>query len=359
MTIKFAGASMAAAALLTLMVLPVGLEAQVELRSRAARLTITGRVHTQWNHTSVNSEISSTFFVRRARLTAEIKINDFISGKVQPEYGEGAVSLRDAYVDLTFDPAFRWRIGQFKRPFDRFELVSSTQILVIERAGGVRGVPDCAGVGNVCSFSRFTEKLNFSDRDIGFEFLGNVGKFMWSASVTNGRGPNNRVDENGTKSYSGRLEYRGDGLTIGGNFGVHDYTNDSTGTDKYAPAFGVDVDWGQYEQPGVHLKAGFVYGDNWKNLTTADPSKFMTTQAIAAYMFGVKDNPFLYGIEPVFRVSYGDPDTDTAGDDGWLWTPGIAAYFSGRNKLALNFDIWSPATGGTQWSTKAQVYLHF
>jgi hypothetical protein len=288
-----------------------------------------------------------------------VKINDFISGKIQPEYGEGVVALRDAYLDLTFDRAFRARIGQFKRPFDRFELVSSTRILVIERVGGVRGSTDCAGVDGVCSLSRFTEKLSYSDRDLGFELLGNVGRFLWSAALTNGRGPNSRIDENGTKSYSGRLEYQHDGLVIGGHVGVHDYPNDSTGTDKYAAAWGADVDWGRYEQPGPHLTAGFVYGDNWKNLTTPDPTTFVSAQAITTYMFPVRDNSFVYGIEPVFRASWGDPDTDVAGDDGWLFTPGIVAYFADRNKLALNVDVWSPATGSTVWSTKVQAYLLF
>jgi hypothetical protein len=334
--------------------------AQVEIKSKAIEITLSGRVHMQWNQTSsTNAAVASTFFVRRARLTAEVKINDFISGKIQPEYGEGTVGLRDAYVDLTFDPAFRIRAGQFKRPFDRFELVSSTQILVIERAGGVRGVPDCSGISNVCSFSRFTEKLNYSDRDLGVAIGGRVSRLIWSASVTNGEGPNDVVDENGTKSYSGRLEYRYGGLVVGAHIGAHDYPNDSTGTDEYAVAFGGDVDWGGYEQPGPHVQAGFVYGDNWKNLTTPDPSKFASAQGIATYLFPIRENRFMYGIEPVARVSWGDPDTDVSGDDGWLFTPGLVLHFTGRNKFAINVDIWSPAAGETEYSAKAQLYLHF
>ena len=334
--------------------------AQVEIKSKAMEITLTGRLHMQWNHTSsTDAAVPSTFFVRRARLTAEIKVSDFISGKIQPEYGEGTVGLRDAYVDLNFDRAFRFRAGQFKRPFDRFELVSSTQILVIERVGGVRGISGCSGVGNVCSFSRFTEELNYSDRDLGFQILGDVGGVRYSASVTNGEGPNDRVDENGTKSYTGRLEYRGSGLTFGAHAGVHDYINDSTGTDKYAIAYGADVDWGQYEQPGPHVQAGVVYGDNWKNLRTPDPSKFVSAQGVVTYMFPIRENRFVYGIEPVARVSWGDPDTGVSSDDGWLFTPGLVCYFSGRNKFAINVDVWSHASGNTEWSGKAQMYLYF
>ena len=330
----------------------------VQLKSDAVELRITGRLQVQYNQTSVPDQIYSTFFVRRARITAEVKINDFIEGKIQPEYGEGTVSLRDAYVDFIFSPAFRFRAGQFKRPFDRFELVSSTQILVIERTGGVRGVADCAGVDNVCSYSRFTEELNFSDRDIGFEVGGRISRFVWSAAMTNGRGPNNKVDQNGTKSYTGRLEYRHSDLVIGANIGVHDYPNDSTLTDEYAMAFGGDVDWGAYEQPGPHLKAGVTYGENWRNLRTAEPSKFLTTQAIGTYLIPVEAR-HLFGLEPLLRVSWGDPDTDVSGDDGWLITPGFVFHVYGRNKIAINVDVWAPATGPTEYSTKVQAYLYF
>jgi CRISPR/Cas system-associated exonuclease Cas4 (RecB family) len=56
--------------------------AQVELKSKATELTVTGRVHLQWNSTSVDDELSNEFLMRRARLTAELKINDVVSGKI-------------------------------------------------------------------------------------------------------------------------------------------------------------------------------------------------------------------------------------------------------------------------------------
>jgi hypothetical protein len=336
--------------------------AQVEITSKAMSMKIDGRLHFQFNHTSVESALlPTTFFVRRARLEFEVKVNDFVSGKLQPEFGEGITGLRDAYVRLNFSPSFRTTFGQFKRPFDVFELTSSSQILVIERAGGVRAVDGCAGVGGVCSLSRFTEKLNYSDRDIGVMVDGALGGsgLQYMASVTNGRGPNNSIDENGSKSFTGRLEYRVGQLTFGGNVGMHDYPNDSTGTDEFGTAFGADVDWGAFEKPGPHVQAGFVYGDNWKNLTTPDPSKFMTGQVIGTYMFPVNENRFLYGVEPVFRASWGDPDTDVSDDEGWIFTPGVMLHFTGRNKFAVNVDIWTPATGDTEYSLKAQTYLHF
>jgi hypothetical protein len=343
--------------------------AQVEFTSDAATINLKGRVHIQFNHTSADAaELPTTFFVRRARLTAEITVNDFVYGKLQPEYGEGIVGLRDAYVRLSFSRAFRTTAGQFKRPFDVFELVSSTQILVIERAGGVREAADCAGIGSVCTLSRFTEKLLYADRDIGFMIDGRLSHWRYSGAITNGRGPNNTIDENGSKSFAGRLEYNfaGGNGRVGVHAAAHDYvfTNpaDSTTSDAYGYAYGADVDWGEYETPGVHVKVGVVYGDNWRNQVggaTADASKFLTAQAIVSYMFPIADSRFVYGIEPMGRVSWGDPDRAVGGDEGLLLTPGAVLFFSGRNKFAINIDYYQSKGLSAEYSVKAQMYLYF
>ena len=338
---------------------PTRVHAQVEIRSRAATLTVTGRVHAQFNTSSVTGEFSSEFLIRRARLTAEVEINDFVSGKVQPDFGEGKVDLKDAYVRLSFDPAFRVYAGQFKRPFDIFELPSSTQILVIERAGDVRGIDACAGPGGTCSLSRFTEKLQYSDRDIGVMVDGTSGTVRYRAAVTNGTG-GNTDDENGAKSYTARIDVTPvSNVRVAGNVGLHDYVNGVTGTDEYAVAYGADVEIGDYSD-GLHVQAGVIAGENWGTLdAVGDPVDFFTTQGIVSYKHGVGQNRFVEAVEPVGRVSWGNPDTSLDSDGGWLLTPGFVVHFTGRNKFAVNVDVWSPKTGDTEWALRAQSYLHF
>lgn len=359
--IRVAKANLAGALAFFVVAAPATVQAQVAVRSRAEAITITGRVHTQFNTTSVDGEIDSEFLMRRVRLTGELHINDFVSGKVQPDFGEGKITLKDAYVRLTFDPAFRATLGQFKRPFDLFELTSSTQILVIERAGGIRGLGTCSGPGGVCSLSRFTEKLGYSDRDIGVLIDGRDPSrtFRYMLSATNGTG-GNKDEENDRKSFGGRAEFTPmSDLRISGNVALHDYPNDTTAADEYAVAFGGDLEWGDYTE-GIHLKLGAVAGDNWKNLTAAgDPSKFLTAQGIVSYKYALAENRFVGAVEPVGRVSWGDPDTDASDDEGLLFTPGLVIHFTGRNKIALNVDIWSPSQGNTEWSLKVQSYLHF
>ena len=355
---------------------PVTGSAQLEIESKATKIKITGRVHALWDYSSSAEELSSVFLIRRARLTMEVSINDWIKGKVQPDFSTGfglenGIRLKDAYIDFVFSEPFRIRMGQFKRPFDRFELTSSTQILVIERTGAVRGADSCSGVGSVCSYSRLTEKLGFADRDVGLMIGGKIGHWVWSTSVTNGQifedlvtfsGPIDTTDVfSDGKSFGGRLEYRGSNLIIGVNGAAHDYANPvQLDQVDYGLGYGVDLDWGDYNGPGLHVKAGVTAGDNWKNLdTTGKPSNFLTTQGILAYRWGLASSNRVESIEIVGRASYADPDSGVSDDEGMLLTPGIVAYFTGRNKVALNLDAYKPGNLDWEYSVKLMTYLHF
>ncbi|UCC74472.1 MAG: hypothetical protein JSV86_07930 [Gemmatimonadota bacterium] len=355
--------------------------AQVEIEANAMAINLTGRLHAMWDYSSASEDLSSVFLIRRARLTMEIEVNDFISGKIQPEFSTGfslenGLRLKDAYVDMTFAPEFRVRMGQFKRPFDLFELTSSTQTLVIERTGVVRGVdPSCAGVGSICSYSRLTEKLGYSERDVGLMIGGVIDdNWVWSASFTNGtifEDVVRFISEDDTtevfsegKSFGGRLEYRGDKLRVGANAAAHDFANDSTLDEvDYGFAYGADLEWGSYTS-GLHVQAGITAGDNWRDLDTdGDPTFFWTTQGIVTYKIPVSNNRFVEAIEPVGRVSYADLDaeaTDEQINEGLLLTPGFVVYFIGRNKVALNVDIFAPGDDNdTEYSVKVMSYLHF
>ncbi len=350
--------------------------AQVEIKSKATEITLTGRLHALWDYSSAAEEFSNVFLIRRARLTMEIKVNDFISGKIQPDFTTGlglenGLRLKDAYVDMSFAPEFRARMGQFKRPFDVFELISSTQILVIERTGVLRGAEDCSGVGSNCSYSRLTERLGYSDRDVGLMVGGVVAdNWVWSASVTNGTifedvarfisGQDTTEVFSESKSFGGRLEYHRNNLRAGINAAAHDFLNDvDLDKNDYAFAYGADVDWGSYTS-GLHVQAGLTAGDNWKELDDeGNAATFWTTQGIVTYKVPVANSRIVEAWEPVGRVSYADPDTDASDDEGLLLTPGFVVYFTGRNKVALNVDIYTPGEGDTEYSVKVMSYLHF
>ena len=333
--------------------------AQTTVHTQAMEITLTGRLQTQLNTTSVPAEPGDQILIRRARFSAAVKINDFVSGLVVPEFAGAGAQLKVAYLRLAFGPALNATIGQYKRPFDVFTLTSSTDILVIERTGDIRGVDTCAGVGGVCSFNRFLEQLEYSATDIGIILDGHdrAGRVSYAVAVMNGPGPN-VADENGTKSYTGRLAVAATpNVHVGSNVAVHDYVNPLRGN-AYASAFEGDVEIGNFHR-GFHLQAGAVGGDNWRALVAGQPRRFLALQAIATYKVPVHRPPYAEAIEPIARVSWGNPDTATPNDGGVLLTPGLMWYIAGRNKIGANVDVWRPQQGATEWGLKVQSYLFF
>lgn len=332
------------------------LGAQATIAPRSASVRIGGRMHTQYATSTVES-YNSQFFFRRARIEADITVNDFFEARLQPEFGGFTAELKDAYVKFNFSPGLQVTLGQFKRPFDLFELASSTDLSLIERDGRVGGVNTCAGVGSVCSYSRLTQRLGFADRDIGVRVGGARGKVAYEASMTNGAGQN-VADENDAKSFSGRVTLKASpDLTLGANAALHDYVDPSK-DDAHAGAWGLDAQVGTWRD-GLLVQVGVVGGDNWRRLdASAEPASFLAFQGAASW-YAPLQGKRLVGIEPLLRLSYGDPDRDTADDGGVVVTPGLMLYVSGRSKIGFNVDVWSPQQGDTQRSLKVQSFLYF
>ena len=342
-----------------LLLLPATGVAQITVTTGNAELKVGGYFQGQLLTSSVDSYPQTTdLIIRRARLVFDLKLNDFISARFQPSYDVFVAGIQDAYVRLTFAPHARLTLGQFKRPFDVFSLTSSTQILVIERSGIVPGVGTCEPIG-ICTYSDLSEGLRFGARDLGAMLEGSVadGRVGYAFAVTNGAGITRR-EENGTKSYSGRLQLAlPNNLHVSGQIGVHDFPNEVRGIDDYAAAWAVDVDWGSYER-GPHFQAGVLSGENWRNLDdNGVPRDFVAVQGIATYKRPIAGEHRVSAIEPVLRVSVSE--MNEGGGDGVLYTPGVVLYFVGRTKLAVNVDVWSPSEGNTDWSLKSQMYFHF
>lgn len=348
-------ARLAVASLVLAPLLAAPLAGQTEITARAATITVGGRFHTQYAHSSVEAA-ENDFFIRRARLIADVRVNDFLSGRVQPDFAGGGAALKDAYVTLDFSEGFALTIGQFKRPFDVFELASSTDLSLIERDGRIEGLSACTGVGSICSYSRFTEALGYADRDMGVRISGASGELSYQVALTNGTGAD-APDENDRKSASGRVTYAAnERVRVSGQIGVHDYV-DLVG-DATAVAFGADVEVGTWRN-GVLFQASVVAGDNWLALDPQlDPATFLTWQGVASYYHPL-DGERIVAVEPLARVSWGDPNLDADDDSGILLTPGVMLYILGRNKVGVNLDYYAPQTGSSEISFKLQSFLYF
>lgn len=340
-------------------VAPAALSAQAGINARDAEIRFGGRLHSQFATSSAEGGKATDFFTRRARLTIDISVTPLLDARVQPDFGGGELDLKDAYFRLNFDRTFRLSMGQFKRAFDIFELNSSTDIVVVERTGRIDGVGGCAGPGGVCTLSRFTEKLGYSDRDIGVKVDGSLGeRVSYMGTLTNGTGTSGS-DENSGKSLAGRLSLGlTDGITLAGNVSRHDYSDPGDGDTRAATAFGVDLEVGGFRD-GTHLQVGVVRGANWRLRPTAGgPRGFLTWQGILSRYFPLEGNR-LEAVEPMARASWGDPDRDTDDDTGLVVTPGLFVYLKGRNRIGANLDIYGHGSESMQYSFKLQTYLYY
>ncbi len=337
--------------------LPTALAGQAGISARDGEVRFGGRLHTQFATSSAEEGKATDFFTRRARLTIDVRVTPLLDARVQPDFGGGKLELKDAYFRLGFDRAFRVSMGQFKRAFDLFELNSSTEIVVVERTGRIDGLEACAGVGGVCSLSRFTEKLGYSDRDIGVKVDGSLGeRVRYMATLTNGTGTSG-TDENSGKSLAARLSLDlTDAVTLAGNVSRHDYL-DSRDSSQAATAFGADLELGGFRD-GTHLQLGLVAGANWLESTEDGPPRFLAWQGVLSRYFPLEGSR-LEAIEPMARVSWGDPDRMAPADAGMVVTPGIFLYIKGRNRIGANLDIYRQGSESTHYSCKIQSYLYY
>ncbi|MDE2877204.1 MAG: porin [Gemmatimonadota bacterium] len=352
-----------------------------EFRARGgSTVTLGARVQAQFE-ASGSDETPSSFFIRRAWVTIDGRLNDFVSARAQ--YDINGDKVLEAYLALNPSEDFQIQLGQFKRAISTFWLAANFDLPLIERDGRVPGVDPCPGVGNVCSFGRLTGGLGLDAYEPGILLN---GSFSESASlrvtVTNGEGINGK-DRNSAKSTAARLT-----LNTGSNsrfhaYGVMDETVDRDGDTKWVPAYGLEFELGGWRN-GPHLLVSGIRGRNWKAEAAAlehgDDVGFTAFQAMGLWYFPLSGSGSFEAIEPLLRVSWAGTRTGSSifeGDievnddvNGLLVTPGFMLYATGRTGISTNLDIYSSSrtVGGSDyesvdtgpdWSLRVQAFVTF
>jgi hypothetical protein len=347
---------------------------KAEIDAGPVKLGFSGRLQFQFNTTSIDAQeagtdtepAANTFETRRMRAAVELTIADWIRGIIESDFAMGRLQIRQAWMDLGFSKAFALKAGQYKKPFSLIQLTTSSKIPMIERNVRIRGLSDAIetadaegvlhefrGAALLGEEQYLLETLGYDSYDMGASVHGQLGAFGYEAGVFNGTG-SDKADENGVKSYATRLTYRLPAtgyLTVGVAASVRDYL-DGPETEQ-GTALGADLEWGEYKRPGVWLMAEGAMGDN---LVGGD---FRGAQAVATYYVPAEGR--IEGVEPLFRASWGDPDTDVEGDAGLLLTPGLNLHFFSRNKLMFNWDWYLPEGDGfsKQHALRAQMQLYY
>lgn len=305
----------------------------------------------------------SNFFTRRARIEARGQISENVTVYIQPSFeggrnlsgvvttctgtpltcrttGRSGLRLRDAWIDVRFSPegnkgALYLRAGQEKRPYSRYELISSNNLPSIERGGG-------QGLLARASNDLFANN-GFISHDVGasvrYEYkLDDVRLVTVKVGAYNGQGESLN-DVNDKKSFGARATV---GLTpkldVGGSWFAHDgivtvgAVPDSSFTNY---AWGVDAQWGKPGDEGLFVLGEYLDGND----ATAVKNKIRGIQGLAAYNYRFKSpTSWLYAIEPAFRIDLADPNTNVDNDRSTLITGVLGIYMSSRAQLRVAYE---------------------
>ncbi len=325
-----------------------------EFRARGgSTVTLGARLQAQYEASSV-SDAPSSFFMRRAWVTVDGRLDDLVSGRVQFD-AQGSAVL-DAYLQLAPSEAFRVQIGQFKRAMSYFWLAANADLALIERDGRVAGVDHCPGVGGVCSFGRFTDALGLDAYEPGILATGRLaeGRMGYRFTLTNGEGLG-RKDVNGRKSASGRVSAYVGGRGRVSAYVALDETLDSRGETMGVPAYGAEVEWGGWRD-GPHLLASGIRGRNWR---LDDEAEFSALQVMGLWHRALGEGAPVEAIEPLVRVSWTTTDSEReAAVRGLVVTPGLMVYATGRNGVSANLDLYRSGDR-RDWSLKLQAFAFF
>jgi hypothetical protein len=319
----------------------------VRFTSRAMEVGIGGRLQTLFSTTTADPftptaapPVPAMWELRRARLELAVRTNPVVSARLQPEFGGGQVALRDAYVQFDLSPAAQLRVGNAFRPFGLIAQTSSVLILPVERGARIRGAP-------ALEHYNLLQGLGYADRDVGIQLRGAPSGAPLGLSYGVGvfNGPVQGVaGDHVSMQYVGRV---GAVLTpavrVGAGLSRRDFVRQGATpaevTLRAGTAWEVDLEYGGY-MPGVHLVAELAAGDQDPfSVLDGAPARFRAAQLWAGYRTPSLGSR-ITNVEPLLRVSHGDPDL---GLGGTLITPGVNVYLGPLNRIMVNYEAWRPA----------------
>ncbi|MFL5535403.1 MAG: porin [Gemmatimonadales bacterium] len=355
-------------AVLGLVVATIGWLESASAQTTYPNVKVTGRLQEQFYvfdtepyAATVGPE--SNFFTRRARIEARGQISENVTVYIQPSFeggrnlsnvvttcsgtplvcrttGRSGLRLRDAWIDVRFSPeaskgGLYLRAGQEKRPYSRYELTSSNNLVSIERGAGQGLLPRAS--------NDLFSSNGFVSHDVGasirYEYkLDDLRLLTLKFGAYNGQGESLN-DVNNTKSFGARATAGiWSKLDIGGSWFAHDgivtvgTTPDSAFTNY---AWGVDAQWGKPGDEGLYVLGEYLDGND----ATAAKNKIRGVQGLAAYNYRFKSpTSWLYAIEPAFRVDLADPNTALESDRATLITAVLGIYMSSKAQLRVAYE---------------------
>lgn len=273
------------------------------------------------------------FIVRRARLYFDAKVNDLVSGTIglqaddSGSTGARTSTLKDANIDLTFDPMALVRAGIYKYEFD----------LEGRESSFVRPFLDRAIVTNAVAGGMTGASGDF--RDKGVSLIGKSDAFGYGVGLWQGAGSDVR-DNNDKFGYTANVWGKLADVKV--NLGYMNSDNTpavGTPTSEYTAS----VIGAEYDQGPWMLRAEFYDAERDSGATTQDLSGYYVMGA-----YTVTPN-----VDLMARFQQFEDDTfGTSNNEITSTDLGVKYYFArkgrGGSSIAFNYMLRDADSGVTQ-----------
>ncbi len=361
--------------------------------AQTPNIRVAGRLQTQFSTVSgdstsafnPNGTVTSAFEVRRLRIQADVRIGENVNAVLMPSFEMGALRMRDAFVRVVVAqrPGFALgvTVGQEKKPFNRYELITSNTLPSIERGGRFRGLTEAITQNDVLTANGYIAHDLGANADVSLR----EGRVVLKAGFYNGSGES-AVDVNNGKTFALRAtatviqdEEARPVLRVGAAVIDRDRAVCATAVatcPSFAPdsshrsrAFGLEAEWGDF-RPGLHVLAEFATGDNIANAAlrsgagrntgnlrpgVADTAftTFRSVQIVASWRWQPADpagTRLIKILEPALRLDATDPNSSVNGDGAVLITPVLNVHLSQTTVVRAGLDLYRyrDAAGATQ-----------
>jgi hypothetical protein len=328
----------------------------------AKNWTLTGRVQMQHLYNSdIESNAAKTnqgFRMRRVRIQTSVKMNDWVSGKIQFDIRDNNPVLKDAEGKIKLFGEGYFRFGQFKAPVWREEFKrSSGKLLLVERSAA----------------ASFLEATLLSGRHVGIEVGGDLSeKIGFAVNYSNGAGAGVRETAGTTKSdevnngklLAGRLDAElSDNLALGIS-AVRNVLGKKIGPADNTGAVTVVAPDFAFKKQQFTLEGGVAIGTFSKDfLGTMDDVGFTLFDITGHWMQRLATpNAQLGGLDGVgFAVGYSrvDPNGDVEKDETGFLRFGPEVYFGKNTRLQINGELEMPSSDSDSvFSLRSQLTVN-
>ncbi len=274
-------------------------------KNNSKKTSIKGYVHVLWKYDFREDIVpNNEFQVRRARVKFRNSISDNLLINIEIDCGKAGFTAKDVYFKYRLNSLLNFVVGQYKMPFSREELRSSSKLSVVDR-GEVNDIFDDYG---------------YLGRDIGISVKGKLmeKKFpiKYAFGIFNGSGYSMAGDYNNSKQYAERITLAPvNNLSIGIN---STQRNDSL-TGEVIMAHGGDF---SYKMGGATIEGEILSGNTELDKTM-----------LGYYLSGLYQ---IGSFEPVVKLERLYPDSKETGNYISLFTYGLNWYFHKKARLQTN-----------------------